>query len=386
MVSEERSHKYWRRARGASLAVAGLIICGLAPAASTSGASGCSPHWQMFADRRIPSLSGVFALTHADVWAVGGAEGGYSSPVVFRPVIVHWDGHTIGIERFRWKKAALAGISGTGPADIWAVGTIRGQPLIVHWDGRSWRRAAVPRRRIGSGWLADVTAVSPTNAWAVGGGGLGYRPLIMHWNGVRWRALDLRAVAPSDAVLNSIDSDHRGRVWAAGADYQHAPVSFGFTDLVMRVEHGRWQQVDSPLERKAGSGPMADALAIGLSGDVWTANSDFSGNGPYFIRWPNGNAADGAESDALNLQPNIYDLAAVSPADAWAVGDLDYRQIHHNIVHAQSPLVLHWDGRRWRVQPTPFQHLKNLALAGIDAVSANDIWAVGHHVIVRYSC
>ena len=39
-------------------------------------------------------------------------------------------------------------------------------------------------------------------------------------------------------------------------------------------------------------------------------------------------------------------------------------------------LVEHWDGVRWRVVPTP--NATGSFLTGVAAVSAQDVWTVGH--------
>jgi hypothetical protein len=62
-----------------------------------------------------------------------------------------------------------------------------------------------------------------------------------------------------------------------------------------------------------------------------------------------------------NFGGRLYGVAAISPTDAWAVGD-------------GSPTVLHWNGSSWaqvRVPP------HGGGLAGVSADSASDVWAVG---------
>src|SRR5437763_539924 len=70
---------------------------------------------------------------------------------------------------------------------------------------------------------------------------------------------------------------------------------------------------------------------------------------------------------------SLYDVADLSPASAWAVGQgKDAR-----------PLAEHWDGTAWSVVPVPVPpapsgtSFANAALTSIAAVSATDIWAVG---------
>jgi hypothetical protein len=58
--------------------------------------------------------------------------------------------------------------------------------------------------------------------------------------------------------------------------------------------------------------------------------------------------------------PELSGVAALTDRNIWAVGN-----------DGERGAMLHWDGHRWRRTPFPF-----LAF-DIDAVSANDVWAVG---------
>src|SRR5439155_2997484 len=61
-------------------------------------------------------------------------------------------------------------------------------------------------------------------------------------------------------------------------------------------------------------------------------------------------------------------VAAVSADDVWAVGERA----------GPATLVEHWDGRRWRVVPSPTSpEVGGSRLTAVAAVSANDVWAVG---------
>src|SRR5438552_1462374 len=57
-------------------------------------------------------------------------------------------------------------------------------PLIEHWNGVAWRLVQSPQPEGGSSALTDVSAISSTDAWAVGYDSKG--PPIQHWNGSAW--------------------------------------------------------------------------------------------------------------------------------------------------------------------------------------------------------
>jgi hypothetical protein len=75
----------------------------------------------------------------------------------------------------------------------------------------------------------------------------------------------------------------------------------------------------------------------------------------------------------------LADIAAPSSNDVWAVGPTSYSP------EKQRPLVVHWNGSAWRVQPTPFSGLR-ATLESLSVLSPNDVWAVGNGLIARYSC
>jgi hypothetical protein len=60
---------------------------------------------------------------------------------------------------------------------------------------------------------------------------------------------------------------------------------------------------------------------------------------------------------------------ALSPTDVWAAGGIGDRSV--------QPLIEHWDGRRWRIVPSPTPPGLRSSMTSIAALSARDIWAVG---------
>jgi hypothetical protein len=93
----------------------------------------------------------------------------------------------------KWHKATqpkigqqgkLAALAGTAADDVWAVGqTSKQTGLIEHFNGTTWTK--VPDLD-GQGLpLAAVTALSPTDAWAM----TADAAVSEHWNGTRWSAV-----------------------------------------------------------------------------------------------------------------------------------------------------------------------------------------------------
>ena len=375
--------------------MAGAVVVAVltSTAARGSAAEGaCAPRWHVVAHKGVPPLSDVVAFSPTDVWAVGGREGGATRPFVYQPVIVHWDGRRLQTVRFSLPAAEFTAVSATSPRDIWAVGSIHNNvplavlPLAVHYDGTRWKRIQLPPRN--RAWLAGVTAVAPDDVWAVGGGGVGRRPLVMRWNGKRWRIVDMRGIAPYASDFRAIDAASARNVWAVGEAGLDAVATFGFYALVGHWDGHGWSRVTTPYLGDY----VSWAVDISPSGDVWTVNSDYSGNGPTFVRWsgPTHSTTHVYEWDIFPILQDVRDVAAITPSDVWAVGkivDGEPSRLDN------SPLVGHWNGKSWRLQHTPFDTLQNNGgedtnngLEAIFSLSPHDIWAVGDHLIVRYSC
>jgi hypothetical protein len=339
----------------------------------------------------VPVLSSVVAFSNGDVWAVGATGDNTRSQAA---VIVHWDGRSFrrypvpgqaGVRR------DLSAIAGSGPNDIWAVGTDQAihtsRVLILHWNGTRWVRLQVAG--LADGGLSGVVAVSPTDAWAVGGvAGHGW-PLVLHWNGRRWHGgyeNQIRASVPpwnaySGTGLTDVEAYGPDDVWAIGTWYGVDISTYG--PVVVHWDGRRWQHVAMTSEILAGYG---SALAVTPSGEAWalyddTAAADrYGGNAFFLSRW---NEMSGKlEQRYARPVESVSDLAAGSSRDIWLVG----RRWSTDGNTPLGPLVMRYDGHRARFVPTPFAHFRSSSLNALSMLTAQQIWAVGDHLIARYNC
>jgi hypothetical protein len=210
------------------------------------------------------SLAGVTAVSATNLWAVGSRiESGVGSPLV-----EHWNGTA-------WRVVAspratqadeLVAISASGTGDVWAVGSGPSggsdQPLAMHWNGRRWRFVPVPTTGGAHGFLSDVTSISPTDAWAVGGqrtgGGATLEPLIVHWDGSAWAVMAGPDLG-SFAALDTVDHTPAGRLWAGGFSVD---LVRSRAVVLTKVPTGDWMTVPPP--------PTDDLFDMTVSaGAVW---------------------------------------------------------------------------------------------------------------------
>jgi hypothetical protein len=289
--------------RRALLTVAGGAAAALI-AASPALAAGT---WQVDsspnpAGSTFSSLTGVFAASHTQAWAVGQTRVAASGNG-FETLIEEWNGSTWSVVPGAPASASassLNGVSGTGPSDIWAVGQNSGTSFIEHWNGQSWSQVASPAGEPPDGQLNAVSADSPADAWA-GGSAINANdqvaPLIEHWNGTQWsvspnainsgRILSIAAISPAD-------------VWALTVAGKGSPAV---------IEH--W------------------------NGSTWSIVS-------------------------LPVTATLHGLSAVSANDVWAVGN--------------DGIILNWNGTQWSQVANPAG--QGTSLDAVDALSANDVWAI----------
>ena len=97
------------------------------------------------------------------------------------PLVVHFDGHDFKTLTIGSEHGTIYGLHGSGPSDVWAVGTRKkswgrgGQ--ILHFDGKAWAQTPIPVDEV----LWNVYAVSPTLAYACGKSGV-----LLTWDGQKW--------------------------------------------------------------------------------------------------------------------------------------------------------------------------------------------------------
>jgi len=123
----------------------------------------------------------------------------------------------------------------------------------------------------------------------------------------------------------------------------------------------------------------------GTSGELWAVG--FRAAGPFQaygglaehwagVRWsivptpPVGNGA------------GLEDVTVVSHDDVWAVGDRPFNGPHRGAGWSRV-LIERWDGTAWRTVQAPNPGRRRNELLGVDAASANDVWAVGLHTTGR---
>jgi hypothetical protein len=354
------------------------------------------------------SLSDITAISANDIWAVGYYR---LSNNVMQTLTLHWDGiswSVVASPNFGSQTNILTGVSAVSSNEVWAVGTynigVDGTlPLTIRWNGTAWNIVSVPNLGEHNADLSGVSAVSANDVWAVGmsfNGNL-FRTLILHWDGGAWSRVS--SPNPSSGLnwLHAVDSRAANDVWAVGYQSGGGPGRA----LILHWDGIAWSTVPNP---STGSGENSLRAVDAAPGSVWAVGSyyfDFGGTTSRTLvqrydnscptgtvspvttstttRTPTGITTATATATptctAWEVVPNanppttgnrLVGVEAISANDVWAVGNT----ITNN---QQQTYIEHWNGSAWSLVPSPNVGTGRNYLQDISGLSANDIWAAG---------
>jgi hypothetical protein len=144
--------------------------------------------------------------------------------------------------------------------------------------------------------------------------------------------------------------------------------SLGALCLVHNSAAFTWREVPEPI---VGASSIFSIAALS-DRDVWTVGAYYNSGYLSLTEHWDGMAWSVVPSPNISGKQNfLLSLTTVSPRDVWACGDA----VLHDV---EQTFIEHWDGGQWSVVPSPNSSpdVPNYLWA-MDAVAANDIWAVG---------
>jgi hypothetical protein len=232
---------------------------------------------------RSSLLESVAVVASNDVWAVG-VEDGHS-------LIEHWDGSSwtiIDSPTSTVQGTDLRGVTAISSNDVWAVGDIHGNALFEHWDGSSWSVVSSSAfAGVGGLGLASVSADAGNDVWAIGfastfRGAPFSGPAVLHFDGTSWTIINPQTQVDFTQVSGSVTALSPTDVWAVGSVIE-AYDEFGeVSNSRAAIEHwdgSQWQEVPSPDPRPGGQGisGLSGVAAISPT-DIWAVGSPGDGN------------------------------------------------------------------------------------------------------------
>jgi len=371
------------RRAGITLGLAGLLLTGAAAAPGGTGpaafTAGHQSGWRI-----VPSPNGAGDNTLVQVsvgpatsaWAVGYA-GTLGS---FRTLAERWDGSKWALARSPNPSPldnVLFGVATLSRASAWAVGydlanvspVAYHRALIEHWNGSTWRVVPTPRAGPSDSDLWGVTALSATNAWAVGNENIGtflFRPLVEHWTGHAWTLVPVPSppLTGVGASLFGIAATSPRNIWAVG-NYDTGTRVHRFQPLIEHYDGAHWALVpvstpgSAQLSRIFLRSPT-DGWAVGIRGA-------FPHTQALIEHW-NGHHWAPVPSPVIPGS-GLADVLALTPHRAWAVGSYSPRN------GVTRTLIEQWNGHAWTRTPSPGRGPSS-ELSGI-AGTQHLVWAVG---------
>ncbi len=289
--------------------------------------------WTQSSTQATPSqLNGIFLDSSTHGWAVG--ENGSTSSTT---LIEEWNGTAwskVASPNGGAARNTLWGISGVSSNDIWAVGGYRAtqtgpeQTLTEHWDGKSWSVVPSPDKTTSSNnVLTGVSALSATDAWAAGISWdvslNSYRTLTEHWDGTSWSAVQSPNRGLSENILFAVSAVSPTDVWAVGRFYDT-------TDKTNRTLIERWNGTAWKLSRSP-SPITSDNQLFGVSAtsatNAWAVGRRILSGGAIahalIEHWDGTSWSVFPKPKVGTGSSFLTAVSADSTADAWAVGVQD---------------------------------------------------------------
>jgi hypothetical protein len=221
--------------------------------------------------------------------------------------------------------------------------------------------------------LHGIDAISPTDIWAVGyyWSEITHREgtLIEHWDGTSWTIVPGANVGTLGNRLFSVDAISPNDIWAVG---ERCPEKSRCYTLTEHWNGTTWSVVPSPNPGQASN--YLTAISAVSSTDVWaTGMRTFvprEGVTTFILHW-DGVSWSAVPNPEIGTENNGFeDIEAISANDVWAVGF--YALLNGGV----RGMFQHWDGTSWTYIDSPYPG-SSIELTGMTALASNDIWAVG---------
>ncbi|MFO0725941.1 MAG: hypothetical protein U1E65_19305 [Myxococcota bacterium] len=140
-----------------------------------------------------------------DVWGSGPTDVYFAA----MGAPLHWDGQAFSTLSVSFSAQA---VHGTGPSDVWmAAGTGGPSPSngLWHYDGHGWSQSTHDGI-----WWTGIYAITPSDAWAGGGGGT-----VEHWDGHTWTPMAIPGLTTADPqnapFVGGFSAQSGSDVWAS---------------------------------------------------------------------------------------------------------------------------------------------------------------------------
>lgn len=183
-----------------------------------------------------------------------------------------------------------------------------------------------------------------------------------------WRLVSNPNPGATDNQLQGVAALSADDAWAVGSyDNQFGAKSF---TLIEHWNGRQWKVVQSPSPGSNSNG-LTSVTATGAD-DIWAAGA-FSNNrsnldGQALIEHWNGKQWSVVQNPPGSGPSFLAGITALSANDIWAVGSGN---------GGKGTFTEHWNGTKWTVVPSPNTGEPTNSLMTVTALSTNDVWADG---------
>jgi len=286
--------------------------------------------WSLVATPTLSVSSALFAVsasTATDAWAVGFSILGRHS---HGTLIEHWNGSAWSVNSslvVTGSAAQLNGVVDLSPANAWAVGKGSGGSLLAHWNGSAWSSVTIPDPDFSPGADESISASSATDIWVVGTtvntttGTTSAEAL--HFNGTAWAVVPMQQPGTNTPTIGAVTAISATNAWAVGEDIG-ATSAIGGSTLIEHYNGTSWSIVPSPTR---GADPGLTGVAARGSGDVYAVGNNLpSINGGVvqglILRWNGSTWSQDNDPTDGSYSPLFAAAAVPGAANEWAAGTL----------------------------------------------------------------
>ena len=275
---------------------------------------------------------------NGSIWDFSGIPGGAGTPTNNGPP---WVQQASGTTQTLNEIAGVAG-------GLFVVGNNQGKSdtVLVSTNGTTWSPATV-NGGAKSQPLLGVSALSATQAWAVGGQG----QILATTNGTSWSP----ETSPTTQQLNSVFALDSSHIWAVGNNQ-------GSTETILFSGNGggTWTAVGPTVAK----GQPLEGVWASDAGHVWAVG----GQGQIYYSATGGTSNASWSVQASGTTQMLNAISGLGPSQVWAVGN-----------HAgNTETILAYDGTSWSSAGVTANNAQNLNdIHAISNAGTPYVYAVG---------
>lgn len=159
-----------------------------------------------------------------------------------------------------------------------------------------------------------------------------------------------------------------------------------FGPMAMRWNGSGWSLTQLPDTSGLGTRPETTSVDAAPNGDVWivgNVTTPYPTNNLPLVLRRRGGAWDIVDTVTLRPQTEypygarggfLYEVDAIAADDIWAVGQAAG---YGDASSSSVPLAAHWDGSDWTDVEVPLVANRHHELSDVVAIAPDDVWAVG---------